>query len=261
MSEIAELESLLNFWDWFSYLALALVFIGVVGESIADLTNLIKSPRWKSKTEKISALLLITGLAGELVSSSKLSELNGRIVAILNKQAAEAQKAAGEANERAGSAEQRAAEANEKAEQEKLARVKIEQKVAPRRLTKEQQERIARKLKPFAGQRINVLIYRGDVEAWFIADQIKVALGGITGAGWIVHSATVTEFNRAFSGMMVETTVKANDDSLIAAKLLIAVLSAEHLVVGGPSAALKELRAEAFGDLDSEANIQLVVGN
>jgi hypothetical protein len=77
MSEIAELESLLNFWDWFLYLALALVFIGVVGESIADLTNLIKSPRWKSKTEKISALLLITGLAGELVSSSKLSELNG----------------------------------------------------------------------------------------------------------------------------------------------------------------------------------------
>ena len=153
------------------------------------------------------------------------------------------------------------AKAQKETEQERIARLKIEEKVAPRRITKEQQETIAGKLKSFAGQRINVLIYRGDVEAWFIADQIKLALGGVAGAGWIVHSATVTEFNRAISGMMVETTLKADAKGVAAAKALVSVLSAEKLVVSGPSPALETLKAGAFGILDSEAAIQLVVGN
>lgn len=153
------------------------------------------------------------------------------------------------------------AKAQKEVEQEKIARLKIEEKVAPRRLTKEQQETIARKLSPLAGEIINVLIYRGDVEAWFLADQIKIALGGATGAGWIVHSATVTEFNRAFSGIVVETTLRADPKTVSAAKALVSVLSAEKLVVRGPSPVLESLRFEAFGKLSSEAGIHLVVGN
>jgi hypothetical protein len=153
------------------------------------------------------------------------------------------------------------ARAQKEAEEERIARLKLEEKIAPRRLSVEQQARIAEKLRFYAGQRINVLIYRGDVEAWVVADQIKAALGGEHGAGWIVNSATVTEWNRAFSGMLVETTVKADAKGLAAASALVSVLAAEKIVLSGPSPALAALKGEAFGVLDPQANIQLVIGN
>ena len=151
-------------------------------------------------------------------------------------------------------------EAQKATEQERLARLKIEERVANRRLTEAQQERIARKLSVFAGRSINVLIYRGDVEAWSIADQIKLALGGKKGAGWIVHSARVAEFNRAFSGMLVETTAHAGPEDVSAANALVSALSAETLVVRGPIKPTPELRWEAHGNLDTKAGVHLVVG-
>jgi hypothetical protein len=48
-------------------------------------------------------------------------------------------------------ANERAAKAEKVAEDEKLARVKIEERLAPRTLNSEQQERIKKKLRPFAG--------------------------------------------------------------------------------------------------------------
>lgn len=56
-------------------------------------------------------------------------------------------------------------------------RIGDKQRFGPRRLTPAQQEKIAIKLRRFAGERIDVLAYQGDVEPWFVADQIAGALG------------------------------------------------------------------------------------
>ncbi len=59
---------------------------------------------------------------------------NGKIAEALL-QAGVSNEAAGKANERAGKADERAAEANRIAEEEKLARIRIEKQLAPRSLT------------------------------------------------------------------------------------------------------------------------------
>lgn len=76
-------------------------------------------------------------------------------------------------------AEARAAEANEKAEQERLARVRLAESLAPRRLTKEQQAKLTSKLGGFDKQPISFWYAAGDSEAktftWEIADAVDAA--------------------------------------------------------------------------------------
>lgn len=62
-------------------------------------------------------------------------------------------------------ADARAAEADEKAERERLARIRLEETVAPSRLTMEQQHAIASKLLNFSGQVVSLWFGSGDKEA------------------------------------------------------------------------------------------------
>jgi hypothetical protein len=145
---IAALSSKLGWWDWVAYISTGLVFVGVAGESIAELTRWISrySEEWNDWIKKASALLLIVGLAAELISLVRTSELTGRLVATLNQEAVDAH----------------------------LETARIEKEYAPRSLAPRQLEVIADKLKQFAGERINIDTYR-DVEPWFIADRIHIA--------------------------------------------------------------------------------------
>ncbi len=70
-----------------------------------------------------------------------------------------------DAEARVAEATARAAEANKKAEEERLERVKIQEKLAPRHLSAEQRQGIAVRLRPFAGTKINVFAYGGDQES------------------------------------------------------------------------------------------------
>ncbi len=79
-------------------------------------------------------------------------------------------------NERAAIAEQRAAEANLKAEEEGLARVKLEERVAWRRLTIDQQSEIGSRLGRFSGQLAAVWYNAGDHEGGVIASDIAAVL-------------------------------------------------------------------------------------
>ena len=137
----------------------------------------------------------------------------------------------------------------------------IAQMRARRSLTGAQIAAIANKLRPFAGESIDILSYRDDVEAWWIANKIEIALGAFGDeAGWRVHFATVTEYNRALDGMVVETTDHADSKDLSAAKALVSALQSEGVVVGGPISIMKNLHADAFGDVTNEP-IHLTVGN
>ena len=80
----------------------------------------LKSSFWKPKIGKASTLVLIVGLALELISSSRLSVINRQVVGILSTQAADAGK--------------RAAHAEKATEEERAARVKLKAEVEPERL-------------------------------------------------------------------------------------------------------------------------------
>lgn len=121
MSELSTLESLAEFWERLDYAGLFLVFVGVIVESVVEFTSLIKSSLWKPKIGKISAFVLILGLALELIASSRLSVINRQVVGILSKEAAEAEK--------------RAAHAEKATEEERAARVKLETEVESERLS------------------------------------------------------------------------------------------------------------------------------
>jgi hypothetical protein len=125
MSEISTLESSAELWERVDYIGLFFVFLGVTVESLVEFTNLIKSSFWKPKIGKVSALVLIIGLALELISSSRLSAINRQVVGILSAQAADAEK--------------RAAHAEKATEEERAARVKLEAAVESERLSRKHQ--------------------------------------------------------------------------------------------------------------------------
>jgi len=120
MSEIATLEAIAEFWEHLDYIGLFLVFMGATVESLVEFTNLIRSSFLKPKIGKASALVLVVGLALELVASSRLSVVNRQVIGILSKEA--------------GDAEKRAVHAEKATEEERAARVKLEAEVESKRL-------------------------------------------------------------------------------------------------------------------------------
>jgi hypothetical protein len=68
-SEVGALKAALNCWEWFGYVSTAIVFIGCVGEFIAEFTPLPKAEESKHKLARLSLIVLIFGIAGELLST------------------------------------------------------------------------------------------------------------------------------------------------------------------------------------------------
>lgn len=118
MLEMDSLNASLELWDTIAYVALAAVFLGVVGETIVEfelISSWVTPSARKATVGKACALILIAGLGGDITVHAKISEYTGQIIALLNAQAAAANKLAGEANDRAGAANKTAGEANKAA--------------------------------------------------------------------------------------------------------------------------------------------------
>jgi len=164
----------------------ALLVVGLIVEYYAE-----HGSRWM----KVGELLVIIGVAGELLGdggiflfSRHLQTISEQEIAEVTKQAGEANQKAGESNERAGKANERAsssekeaARLRKEAESEHLARVKIEQRLADRTLTRQQVVAIADKLKPFSGQEFETISYPENHEASSISRSI---IGAIVLAHW-----------------------------------------------------------------------------
>jgi hypothetical protein len=84
--EIASLMSDVSFWEFWGYAALAAVLIGVIGESIKEFTDWLERTGWEKKISRLSALILIAGLAGEGITQPKTNAVNATLIAFLNKQ-------------------------------------------------------------------------------------------------------------------------------------------------------------------------------
>ena len=85
------------------------------------------------------------------------------------------------AHERGKAAEERAAEANKIAEQERLARVKIEEKLAPRRITQKDQQYISTQISEFKGVVGGIGSSPRDIESMRLESGIHAALAE---GGW-----------------------------------------------------------------------------
>jgi len=169
-SEVESLKAALNCWERFGYVSTAIVFIGCVGEFIAEFTSLPKTEGSKHKLARLSLIVLIFGIAGELLSTVRTSQLSGQLIANIEERAS--------ANEREAAQLQKDAEQLRKdAEAEHLARVKIEARVAWRHLTDKQKSEIGTQLGDFSNQEGASFWYQaGDTEAAMFAIDIAEAL-------------------------------------------------------------------------------------
>jgi hypothetical protein len=122
--------------------------------------------------------------------SKEASIATERKIAELNKEAGDARQKAGESDERAGKAFERASEADERAsinekesarsrklaEDEKLARVKLEETVAWRSLSNSQKSQGAPRLKNFSGEGVTCSYLGSDMEAFSLSSDIASML-------------------------------------------------------------------------------------
>ena len=191
----------------------ALVVVGLIVEFAEDLRELITERpfKWRLLRTMVGGLLITIGVAGELFVQFRASKVetelrtnSHEIEAQLNKQAAEANKEAGNARSEAGDAikqaaqatkdaevarrdaesfrldiakaNERAAEANKKAEEERLARLRIEERLAPRRINGDQTATLVKDLRTLRGTKVVVFFISGDPETAVFADLLSNAL-------------------------------------------------------------------------------------
>ncbi len=195
-------ESLLDASEIVLIISGFVLFFGAVGEYLEAHGKL---PRWMKWPKLVFIVMVVVSLVGEFlgdagvfVFSSHLQAISEAEFTALNREAGNARKSAGAANERAGIAEQKAGEANERAskneresatlrkqasglqkraEDEYLARVQLEEKIAPRHITDEQRDKIRSAIRDLTPVPIALASCLGDTESGQYAYEVQEALG------------------------------------------------------------------------------------
>jgi hypothetical protein len=225
----------------------------------------------------VFTLLVVLGVGGELVIHVLQSRANKKLIALqhteaisqeteiarLRKEAgsygldiAKAKQGAAEALERAAKAEEnlgnarkdaaeaseRSAEANKIAEGERLERLKIQARLAPRTLSADQQQRIETRLKPFSGTPYELCV-----------DPVPEAINLLTivdailrSAGWSNKESAKTELRSIitlasgskveqgyFAGVVVELTKSMMPEHESSASAFVLALQAEGIDARG----------------------------
>jgi hypothetical protein len=154
--------------------------------------------------------------------SSKLANVRE---AAFNRFKEESKVAVASANEKAAEATARAAEANRIAEEEKLARVKLEARLAPRLLPGESQQAVVNAIKQFAPQSFDIVLYADDPESTHLADDIDAICHR---AGWVEESSNSWLFTLV-TGVVVEFAPSKADTVGIAGNALALALRKEGI--------------------------------
>jgi len=123
-------------------------------------------------------------------------------------------------------ANERAAEANLKAETERIERLKLEARLAPRNLTLAQQARIREHVKQFAPQPFMFVSYQDDKEVRGLLFMIGRAL---LDAGWEGRQPNAFLMAELFEGITLELTVDNAEKFRPAAEALSAILNEEGI--------------------------------
>jgi hypothetical protein len=184
------LEAAQKCWETAGDVATLVVIVGVIGEFLAEFTNVLdlknldlkKNDARRHRFGKFSTLILIAGLAGELLSHNRSSKLSAKINALQTEAAAMANKEAGQARKQAGEALERAAKAD-------LARVQLEASMMWRHLSEKQKQILCSVLSPKRANQSMIISSPQDPEAWSYAAEFGDELrrcaisGGFAPAG------------------------------------------------------------------------------
>ncbi len=176
-SEVASLKSALRCWEWFGYVSTAIVGLGCMGEFIAEFTFFIKSEGGRHKLAKLSLIVLIFGIAGELLSAVRTSDSSGQLIASIEERASLANERAGKLEsgnlvlrgdlERATAATRSKQLELEKAQQ-KTARVQKEAAEVQLALNRQIGSRVfGRMADPKKFEPLKKLLPRGKAKIWF----------------------------------------------------------------------------------------------
>jgi len=267
-SGVVSLKAALNGWEWFEYVCTAIVCLGCVGEFLAEFTSLPKTEEAKHKLSRLSLLVLILAIAGELLGTVRTSQLSGQLIANIEERAGNAEQRAAEANERASANEKEAAGLRFQVEQEQMARLQLEKYAAWRHVNKDKfLGALHGKPKPV---RITILYIRDDAETWSLSQEIFWLLSE---AGWPTQFPEPIQPNqsRLFAGFPSAMGVGGNPSggiALVASEFKVpslqdnpalAALSAAFLKGLGGGVALNKPLPEQ-GTL-SPGSIRIVVGS
>jgi hypothetical protein len=153
-----------------------------------DKSSLEALIRWLEIWSAIFGVIVVVGVAGEsffgirlLWNNWKLQRIQGAEADALRGDVAGANERAADANARAKDAEARVAEATVKVEQERTARLKLQAKIADRRLTDEQRHRIQDALSAHPAYAVTVVSRLTDTEGKIYGADFIDALKA---AGW-----------------------------------------------------------------------------
>jgi len=147
------------------------VILGVAGESISEFGHFSQDDEGQKRRRtigKLSALVLIAGLAIELFCGVRTTELSDEVIADLQQESSATFRAAGAAIERASKA---------LLEQETLKseNLKLEALIQPRSLSLKQQHDIGVALLPFKGRKV-VISWSDELESYNFSTQIMASL-------------------------------------------------------------------------------------
>ncbi len=157
-----------------------------------------------------------------------------------NERAANALRAAGEAkrdaesfrldiakaNEQAANAEKESARLSKAAEQERLARVKIEETLAWRTLSNEQKVRITNRIHPYVAQEFMIVTYQDDGECM---DLMNAIYGTLVSAGWKYPNPQWSMLVTLVRGIVLRISPEASAATKSAGEALAAVLRREGI--------------------------------
>ena len=255
----------------YAELGALLVFIGLVIEVAAVVVFSKNKSRKEVWIEFAATILIAYGVWSEWVYGRRASDAADRLQQISDQNVAQAQgdaanarkdaansiKAATEANLLAKKYEgsiagtnKLAADAKRTAEGERLARVKIEELLADRKLSDAQLSTIAGKLKAFRGQEFSLIGQLGNPrEPFALAQRIYKAL---TLADWAWLGPPKSFLFAGIEGIYVTVQPDVADPTEKAAEALVAALLAEGLKA--------ELKRDKSADT-TNAQIIISVGN
>jgi hypothetical protein len=193
--------------------------------------NMWPSESAASRTYDIANIALILSLAMGVVSTLTIVWMGNVKESYLRVALSNATERAADANKAAAEANQAAAEADKQAKEADVKRLKLEEKLAPRNLTDEQQARIVEKMRPFAPDlahrwRVAVFSYPPSAEADRLTRQL---LNVFVLAGWEVNEYPVTYHSGPSSIYGVGVLTGTQPQSIEAARAVIAALDAVRL--------------------------------
>jgi hypothetical protein len=133
------------------------------------------------------------------------------------------------ANERAASAQEQAAKFNEIAERERLARLKLEEKLSPRTFTLGQEQSVIETLRLFAGTNVDLIKIGDSAEITTFTGKIASIL---TSAGWHVRGIWTTMGGISGTGVSVSTANGAGAEIGKSANALVSAFREAEIASG-----------------------------